>query len=107
MRMPPPGSNVTDSWASKAGFGLTDATSKVGAACPSRSASAAASLSNGASGFPGVISNDDVGAGAADRRQAFEHRALLVEPAVARGGLQHRVLAADVIRGRGIAELRF
>ena len=33
------------------------------------------------------------------RGQRFEHRARLVDPAVAAGGLEHRVLAAHVVRG--------
>ena len=38
------------------------------------------------------------------RRQRLEHRARLVDPAVARRGLQHRVLTAHVVRRRRIAE---
>src|SRR5262245_35213873 len=47
-----------------------------------------------------VVRDDDVGSGAPDGSQRFDHRARLVDPAVARGRLEHRVLAADVI-GRG------
>src|SRR3954471_18790189 len=95
------------------GFCLTDATSNAARlafwACSAAARAATAkmpptNLRKGAGGFAGVVSNDDVGAGAADGRQALEHRALLVEPAVARRGLEHRVLAADVVRRRRISE---
>ena len=49
------------------------------------------------------IGDDHVGAGAANRGQRFHHRALLVDPAIPRGGLDHRVLAAHLIRGGRIA----
>src|SRR5437867_10615591 len=51
-----------------------------------------------------VVGDDDVRAGAADPRQRFQHRAALVDPAVAGGRLEHGVLAAHVIRRRGVAE---
>src|SRR5262245_47116717 len=69
-----------------------------------RNRTALSLLRDGARGVAGVISNDDVGTGAADARERFEHRPLLVDPSITRGGLQHRVLAADVIRRGGIAE---
>src|SRR5215212_11830242 len=50
----------------------------------------AAESADGPSGVAGVVGDDDVGPGAADRGQRFEHRARLVDPAVARGRLQHR-----------------
>src|SRR6185436_1895002 len=107
MRMPPFGSMMTASCASGAGLGLTEATSNAGGAAWARKPASAAArkLRNGAGGLAGVVRDDDVGAGAADCRQALEHRALLVEPAVARRGLEHRVLAADLVRGCRIAEL--
>ena len=43
---------------------------------------------------------------APNRRQRLQHRPRLVDPAVARVGFQHRVLAADVIRRGRDAELR-
>ena len=62
------------------------------------------------------VLDDAVRVGAANRRQALHHRGLLVagqahqlvdrgllvEPVVARGSLEHRVLTAHVIRGRRI-----
>src|SRR5258708_7735287 len=117
MRTPPLGSSVTDSAASRDRFGLMDATSKAGGGCagavcastgvhqitPARAMAMA--LRNGAGGLTGVVGDDDVCAGPADRRQALEHGALFVEPAVACRRFEHRILAADVIRGRRIAEL--
>src|ERR1051325_2547868 len=57
-----------------------------------------------AGGVAGVVRDDDVGAGASDGRQRFHDRARLVDPPVARGGFEHRVLAADVIGGRRIVK---
>src|SRR6185295_5886138 len=45
------------------------------------------------------VREDHVGAGTADRRQLLERHGVVVDPAVGRGRLQHRVLAADVVRG--------
>src|ERR1700675_4094215 len=44
----------------------------------------------------GVIGQDDVGAGALDAGENFEYDALLIDPAFLRGGLDHRIFAADV-----------
>src|SRR6267154_5944754 len=61
-------------------------------------------LRDGPGGFPGVVRNDDVRAGAADRGQRLEHRASLVNPAVARGSFDHRVFAADLVGSRRVPE---
>src|SRR5438046_10057349 len=94
-----------------------DATSNAGGGCAGAvctctgahqitpASATARALRNGAGGLAGVVGDDDVGAGPADRRQAFEHGALFVEPAVARGGFEDSILAAEVISGRRIAEL--
>ena len=66
------------------------------------SAEASFTMSARPRGFAREISDDHVRAGAANRGQRFHHRALLVDPAVPRGGLDHRVLAAHLIRGRRI-----
>ena len=58
-----------------------------------------ASVAKPSGGVLGVVGDDDVGAGAADRGQGLEHGGALVEPAGGRGGLDHRVLAADVVGG--------
>src|SRR5438876_1568544 len=64
-------------------------------------------LSQSPRGILRVVRDDDIGAGAFDRRQTLQHRAPLVQPAVSGGRLQHRVLAADLV-GRGrIAERLF
>src|SRR3990172_9582628 len=52
-----------------------------------------------AGGVLRVVREHEVGAGAADRGEGLEHGLALVEPAVQRGGLQHRVLAAHVVGG--------
>ena len=46
-----------------------------------------------ACGVDRVVGQDGVGAGALERSEGFEHHRLLVQPAVLRGGLEHRVLA--------------
>ena len=51
-------------------------------------------------GVLGVVGDDDVGPGAADRGQRLQHRRPLFEIAGGRRGLQHRVLAADVVGGQ-------
>ena len=45
------------------------------------------------------VREDHVGAGALDRRQRLDRRRLLVEVAGGRGRLDHRILAAHVVRG--------
>ena len=50
-------------------------------------------------GVLGVVGDDDVRPGAADRGQRLDRGGALVDPAVRRGGLEHRVLAADVVGG--------
>src|SRR3954471_4060386 len=56
-------------------------------------------------GFFGVVREDHVGAGAADRQQRRHHDAVVVDPALLGGGLEHRVLARDVVGGHGHVEL--
>ena len=46
----------------------------------------------------GEVGEDDVGAGPLDRREVLEGDGVVVDPAVGGGGLDHRVLAADVVR---------
>ena len=46
-----------------------------------------------------MIGNDEIGAGALDARQNFQRHTFFVDPAVARSGLHHRILAADVVSG--------
>ena len=53
--------------------------------------------------FLGVVGDDRVGTRAADRGQRLERRGPLVEPAVLSGGLEHRVLARDMVGGEGCA----
>src|SRR5437899_12366494 len=58
-------------------------------------------------GIFGVVSEHDICSGAPDSGQDFQHDALLVEPPVARGRLDHRVFPADVIgRDRNRSEER-
>ena len=45
------------------------------------------------------VGDDEVGAGALDRRQRLERSLPLVEESLRRGRLDHRVLAGDVVRG--------
>ncbi len=49
-------------------------------------------------GLGGPVGEHDVGAGAADRGERLEDRRLAVDPAVGGGGLDHGVLAGDVVR---------
>src|SRR5689334_11230491 len=46
----------------------------------------------------GVVSQDDIGAGALDAGQDFQDHALFLDPTFLRGGFDHGVFAADVIR---------
>ena len=46
-----------------------------------------------------VVGDRDVGAGPADAGQRLEHGGALVEQALGRGDLDHRVFAADVVGG--------
>ena len=57
-----------------------------------------------ASGVFGVIGEDEVGAGAMDAGENFQHDALLVDPAFLRGGFDHRVFAADIVGANGHVE---
>src|SRR5215510_7979510 len=59
-----------------------------------------------ARGVAGEVRDHDVGTGAADRRERFHHRPLLVEPAQTAGRADHRVLARDRIGRQRYAELR-
>src|SRR6185437_8301765 len=52
----------------------------------------------------GVIGEDDAGASALNAGEDFERNAFFVDPAVARGGLYHRVFAAHVVSGDGNVE---
>src|ERR1700689_1327021 len=47
----------------------------------------------------GVIGEDNGGSGALDAGHDFEDDALLINPAVARGSLHHRIFGADIVRG--------
>src|SRR5688572_3855508 len=51
------------------------------------------------------IRDDDIGAGATDARQRFQHRPLLIEPAELAGGADHRVLAGHRVGGDRHPEL--
>ena len=51
----------------------------------------------------GVVGDHDVGAGAADAGQRLEHGGALVEQSALGGGLEHGVLAADVVGRDGHA----
>ena len=57
-----------------------------------------------------MVGEDEVGPGAADAREQLEHGARLVDHAGGGGGLEHRVLAAHVVRaerqGRRLAHAR-
>src|SRR5436309_2955163 len=53
-----------------------------------------------ASGGFGKIGNDQVGARAFDRGEAFQRGAALVDPAALSGGLEHGVLAAHLVGGQ-------
>src|SRR6266508_209070 len=56
-------------------------------------------------GFLGVIGQDEVRAGPADRGQDLQGRPSAVDPTVLRGGLDHGVLPAHAIRGEWKAGL--
>lgn len=59
-------------------------------------------LSLGLFGKPaGEIREDDVGTGAFDRREMFEGNGVGVDPSAFASGMDHRVLAAHVIRRNG------
>lgn len=49
--------------------------------------------------IPCEVSEDEAGAGAPDGREAFDHRPLPVDPAVARRGHDHREFATHLIGG--------
>src|SRR5437868_6571663 len=46
----------------------------------------------------GMVGDNHIGAGALEARERLEHDPPLVDPAVGGGGLDHRVLARDVVR---------
>src|SRR3546814_2483749 len=48
-------------------------------------------------GFDGGVGEDAVAAGALEGEQALHHHAIVIEPALGRGGLEHGVLAADIV----------
>src|ERR1035441_1205342 len=48
-------------------------------------------------GFLGEVGDGEVGAGAANAHQRFENSAIVVEPAFLEGGLEHGVLARDLV----------
>jgi hypothetical protein len=51
------------------------------------------------------VAQHAVGAGALEGQQRFHHHRVVVQPAVGGGGLEHRVLAADLVGEGGHAEL--
>ena len=55
----------------------------------------------------GVISENEVGAGAFEGEHLFEDRSFFVDPAGLGGGLEHRVFATDMVGGGREAELFF
>ena len=55
----------------------------------------------------GVISKNEVGAGAFEGEHLFEDRRFFVDPTGLGGGLEHGVFAADMVSGGGEAELFF
>ena len=55
----------------------------------------------------GVISENEVGAGAFEGEHLFEDRRFFVDPTGLGGGLEHGVFAADMVSGGGEAELFF
>ena len=60
-----------------------------------------------ASDLAGVISKNEVGAGAFEGEHLFEDRRFFVDPTGLGGGLEHGVFAADMVSGGGEAELFF
>src|SRR5579859_4813196 len=48
-----------------------------------------------------MVGDDDVGASSLDACQCFEYGTTLVQPAIRRGGFQHRVLATDIVGDDG------
>jgi hypothetical protein len=52
-------------------------------------------------GVLGEVGDDEVGAGAADAEERLEHGALGLEPAALEGGVEHGVLAGDLIGAEG------
>src|SRR3546814_12518592 len=48
-------------------------------------------------GFDGGVGEDAVAAGSLEGEQALHHHAIVIEPALGRGGLEHGVLAADIV----------
>ena len=60
-----------------------------------------------ASDLAGVISENEVGAGAFEGEHLFEDRRFFVDPTGLGGGLEHGVFAADMVSGGGEAELFF
>src|SRR2546430_1293113 len=56
-------------------------------------------LSERTHSFACIIGDYDVGAGAFDACQSFQHYALLIDPALFGGGFDHRVLTGNMISG--------
>src|SRR5262245_2860149 len=72
---------------------------------PMAASSALAIALEPARDVPGEVRDDDVGTGASDGSERLHHRALLLEPAELRGGLEHRILPRHRVGGQGHAEL--
>src|SRR5215475_8412096 len=66
---------------------------------PSAALSNRRPLAEAAGDLGGPVGQDDARAGPADRRQRLGDDPVPVDPALRRGGLYHRVLAADLVRG--------
>src|SRR5687768_12438624 len=60
-----------------------------------------------ARGFPGVVGDDDVGAGAPYGRQRLHHDSRLFDPAALCRSLDHRVLPAHLIGRRRLTKTLF
>src|SRR5688572_1228203 len=95
-------------WAANRGLPPTEPKARTGELTPpgitrfARSKSSSLVVNRGTSGQPvcgflGVVGEDEVGAGAADRGENLESGGPLVEPAFLGRGLHHRVLAGDVV----------
>src|SRR6187399_940580 len=63
--------------------------------------------SEGSSSLASIVGDDHVGTSAPNAGERLEHHALLVEPAILRRRLQHRVLTAYLVCSRGLAESLF
>src|SRR3546814_2416406 len=65
--------------------------------CPCRSPDLRGVFAQPASRVQREVGQHAVGAGALEAQQRFQRALALVEPAVGEGGLEHRVLAADLV----------